>query len=338
MKRFVLVAAAGCVAWASLGGAAVAQFGGAGRQGGYGQQSGYGGQQGGFGGFGGQQQGGFGGMNGGGMNSGFGGGMQSAFGAGAYGGSMMGGGFGGGMGGQQGGLGMPGGFGQQNGGYPTQRNFVGRDSAEVGRNFQGQFGGQGQFGQGQFGRRGNQQVQNFNDQRESQRRWRDQPTPPPAVRVQLRPAFDLPAVGLTPEVQTGVQARVTTALAARGAGAAEVAFAPGGVVLTGTVASARDRLLVARLVSLEPGVGAIENRLAIAAPPAAPALQGPPGAAELPPDGPVMDAPAAPTGPAPTAPGTAEAGPSGGGPSGTPLGQPATGATPAGPPLSPPSL
>jgi hypothetical protein len=253
-----------------------AGYGGRGgyQQAGYGQQAAYGG--GGYG-----QQNAFGGGYGG----------QNAFGGnGGYGGGGYGqqGGFGGGMGGQTsmigqttmigqtsmlggampgGGLmggGMNGGFGQQAGGRAGQRNFVGRDASEVQGNFQSQFGTPQQGAQG-FGA----MIQNFNEMREQRRRWRDQQNAPPPVRVQLRPAFDLPPASVTPETVAGLQGQLNGVLKLRSAsrgGSAVITPSQNGVVLSGSVGSEHDRRLMAVMASLEPGVGRIDNQLTVAAP------------------------------------------------------------------------
>jgi hypothetical protein len=252
-----------------------AAYGGGYGQGGYGQ-GGYG--QGGGGGYGGGGYGGSGGYGqtsafGGGVGGGFGnasGGMGSGFGqsgmfSGGMGGSAFGqsGGMGGGAFGQGGmkGNGMAGGNGQQQG-MGGQRNFIGRDATEVTNTFQTQFGSPQQGGGG-FG----EMLQGFNEMREQRRRWRDRQNAPPPVKVQLRPAFDLPMPGaVTAEAVSGLQTRVNEVLATRGtgAGAVQVAATPQALVLTGSVGSEHDRRLIAVLASLEPGIGPIDNRLTVA--------------------------------------------------------------------------
>ncbi len=233
------------------------QNSGYGNSGGYG--GGYGGMSGGYGslggggfGGGGFGQGGF-GQGGFGQGGGFGGG--SAFGQGGFGQGGFGqGGFG--QGGGFGGGGMGGGFGQQGGG---QRNFVGRDGTEVQNTFQNQFGGQNgrNFAQPTF--------QNFNEMRESRQRWRDQQNAPPPVRVQLRPSADLMAAAAAAAATSSpVPARVSSLLQRSGYRETHVSMEGGVAVISGSVATARDRALIARLVSLEPGVGPIENRLTVA--------------------------------------------------------------------------
>jgi hypothetical protein len=245
-----------------------AQYGG-GYGSGYG--GGYGNQGGGFGAGFGQQGGGFGGGQGSGFGGGF--GQQSGFGSSPFGNTgggfgQQGGGFGqggfgqqGGFGGQQGGFGRGNQFGGGAGGQGGQRNFVGRDSREVQNTFQTQFG---QANPGLFG---GAAIQNFNDQRESRRRWRDQQNAPPPIRVQLRPAADLiPAPQSLSELEAGVQARLAGSFESRGIRGAQVAMTPQGAVLTGVVPTERDKALIAQLLALEPGVGAIDNRLTVASP------------------------------------------------------------------------
>jgi hypothetical protein len=256
-----------------LAGPVHAQYQNSNQQGGFGQSSfggGFGGGgQGGLGGGGGYGGGGFG-------NSGFG---QSGFGTSGFGQSAFGsGGFGSsgfgtsGFGNAQGGFGQAntGGFGQQGVG-PGGRNFVGRDAAEVGNNFQQQVGGQ------QGGLQGfNDVVQNLNDLRDQRRRGREQQDAPPPVKVQLRPAFDLPVTSIA-EVQAGAQTRINRTLEVRGSLPVSLSMAEGRTVLTGVVASEHDRALIAQMAALEPGVGSIENRLTVAPqeppiqPPSAPA-------------------------------------------------------------------
>lgn len=277
---FLVLAASTAALLSPATGFGQAGYGGRGgyQQGGYGQQSAYGGggygQQNAFG-------GGYGGQNA--LGGGIGGyGQQSGFG-GTFGGGAFGGGMTGGQGGafaptsmlgnaMSGGGTMGGAFGQQLGGRAGQRNFVGRDATEVQGNFQSQFGTPQQGAQG-FGA----MIQNFNEMREQRRRWRDQRNAPPPVRVQLRPAFDLPPATVTPEIVTGLQGQLNGVLKLRGAGGSAVLTqSQKGVVLSGSVATEHDRRLMAVMASLEPGVGPIDNQLTVAEPAATSAPAGSP--------------------------------------------------------------
>jgi hypothetical protein len=212
---------------------------------------------------------------------------NSGFGTSTFGQSTYGGGFGNSglgtstFGNQQGsfGQGMNGGFGQQGMG-PGGRNFVGRDASEVRSNFQQQFGGQ--QGLQNF----NNNLQNLNDLRDQRRRGREQQDAPPPVKVQLRPAFDLP-VSSVAEVQVAAQTRINRTLEVRGSAPVSLTMAEGRTVLTGVVASEHDRALIAQMAALEPGVGAIENQLTVAAP--APRIQ-PPSADDEPTQAPAPSA------------------------------------------------
>ena len=255
-------------------------------RGGYGYSNGYGGgNQPGYG-AGNGQSGGYGGGYGSGYGAaGYGGGGYGA-GNGGMGGYGQGGGYGastmgGGYGGQGGSLGQGGAFGggmggrggmggayvQQRGG--AQRNFVGRDGSEVQAGFQQQFGGQqpGQFFAGM--------IQNFNEMRDARRRWREQQNAPPPIQVQLRAGPELVAAVGASHAQGSVQTRLAEMLAVHALGTAEVTMTPEATVLTGVVASEHDRALIARLVSLEPGVGPIDNRLIVSAPAALPTASNP---------------------------------------------------------------
>jgi hypothetical protein len=113
-------------------------------------------------------------------------------------------------------------------------------------------------------------IENYNEMRESRRRWRDQETPQGPVRVRLKPAPELiSAAGSFATPNAVVQARINQALASRGI-AAEVVLSGRTAILRGVVASERDALLMAQLAALEPGVSQVENQLALGAPEAIP--------------------------------------------------------------------
>ena len=101
------------------------------------------------------------------------------------------------------------------------------------------------------------------------------------VRVQLNVAFDHPQVQPT-VVATAVRGRLEKLLARRNIAAPEVEIVGDTVVLRGVAPSESQRLVIEKLVSLEPGVCAVENQMtvaqepanAVAAEPAAPAAGG----------------------------------------------------------------
>ena len=199
---------------------------------------------------GGQQQGGFGQTRGGGMAAG---GMNA-----------------GGMGGEVAAEGsvtqgpMSAGLAQGAAERFQEGGFVGRDANDVRMGFESQSGRRGQGGMMDM------MIENLNEMRDSRRRWREQNSAPPPIRVRLQPAFDLPVV---PAVQANaeIQARLTRVIARSGVGSAQVQVADRTATLRGVVPTARDRALVERIASLEPGVSRVENLVTIQAPPSPPA-------------------------------------------------------------------
>jgi hypothetical protein len=137
--------------------------------------------------------------------------------------------------------------------------FVGRDAQDVQTSAQSLTGGRGP------GMMMDMMIENLNEMREARRRWRDQNAAPPPIRVRLQPAFEMPA---RPAAQSAaaVGTRLTKAMQAGRVQSAQVQIAGGTAILRGVVANERDRLLVARLASLEPGVSRVENLVTVQAP------------------------------------------------------------------------
>jgi hypothetical protein len=234
--------------------------------GGMGGQTGLGGS-----GFGGS---GFGGSGFGGTSSGFGGGLGSSgfgggsgFGSGGFGGGMGSSGFGSGLGssGFGGGFGSSGlggnGFGQNSFGNNQQggQAFVGRDSGDMASVFN------------QLGRNSNQFFQQLNRTMGGGRNRRGNSQEENAallVRVRLDVAFDHPRTQPT-VVATAVRGRLETLLARRNITAPEVEMVGDTVVLRGVAASESQRLVIEKLVSLEPGVAEVDNQMTVANEPSA---------------------------------------------------------------------
>lgn len=198
----------------------------------------------------------------GGMMSGM-GGMGGGYGGGGFGATGMGAGIGGANSSAFGPMGM--GAGQTTGalgatgGQPFQAGgFVGRDAADVRGTFDNMSGRTGR------GARFDMMVENMNEMRESRRRWREQNTPAPLVRVRLMPAFDAAAT-LPVEAAAAVQARLTETVAMRGIGSTQVELNGRTAILRGSVSTARERELVERLASMEPGVSQVQNLLTVSA-------------------------------------------------------------------------
>lgn len=148
--------------------------------------------------------------------------------------------------------------------------FVGRDAQDVRAGFQSQAGGRGGMG-GTL----DSMIENLNDMRDSRRRWREQNSAPPAIRVQLKPAFDSPAP--TPlAANVPLQRRLAKEMATVGVSSPQLEMVGRTAVIRGVVATERDRELISRLASLEPGVSQVENLLQIqpaaASPPSPPRL------------------------------------------------------------------
>jgi hypothetical protein len=243
-------------AWAQSGGG---RGGGGSSFGSSGFGSGAGSGLGGSGGFGSGTNGfsGFGGSAFGNSSS-FGGSFGNAFGSNGFG--SGGGGLGGGLGGQQGIGGQQGMNGAQGG-----QNFIGRSGSDMQSMMKAMGEGSNQFfkqlnrtlGQGNRGKQGNQQNENA-----------ELP-----VRVRLNVAFDGPTPAPT-DLAATVHGHVDKILASRKIAAPNIEVDGGTVVLSGTAASDNQRLVIEKLVSLEPGVGQVLNQMTVSgSSPAEPAPQ-----------------------------------------------------------------
>jgi hypothetical protein len=240
-------------------------------------------QRGGTGGGMGGMSGGMGGMSG--MSSGLGGmGGMSGMSGGMGGMSGMSGGMGGGMGGMGGGMGMSGmsggmggfgssgmgGMGQSGMGMNQQGNqgFIGRDTQDMTSIFN------------QLGRNSNQFMQQLNrsmggGNRGNRNTSQEQNAVLP-VRVRLDVAFERVPIAPT-VVATNVRGRLEQVLTRRKITAPEVEMVGETAVLRGVAASESQRLVIERLVLLEPGVMSVDNQMTVA-PPAPPTPPVPPQA------------------------------------------------------------
>jgi BON domain len=248
LATLLIVSAGVSSAWAQGGRSGQSGFGGSGFGG---TSSGFGssGLGGGFG------SSGFGSSGLGSSGFGSGGFGQSGFGGGGFGSSGLGGsGFGtSGQGGS--------GFGQNSFGNNQQggQDFVGRDSSDMASVFN------------QLGRNSNQFFQQLNRSMGGNRNRRSNSQEDNAallVRVRLDVAFDHPAVQPT-VVAAAVRDRLETVLARRSITAPEVEMVGDTVVLRGIAPSESQRLVIEKLVSLEPGVGEIDNQMTVNSEPSA---------------------------------------------------------------------
>jgi hypothetical protein len=170
--------------------------------------------------------------------------------------SGFGGGFGtSGFGGQ--------GFGQSSYGMNAQggQAFVGRDSGDMAAVFS------------ELGRNSNQFMQQMNQAMSRGNRNRRSVTQEEnvvlPVRVQLNVAFDHPRPQLAAIAGT-IRRRLESMLARRNVVAPDVDVVGDTVVLRGVASSDSERLVIEKLVSLEPGVYSIENQMTIAEAPSEP--------------------------------------------------------------------
>ncbi len=223
---------------------------------------------------------------GGGMGSGLGGGRLSGggFGTGgvsgsrgmaSQGGGMGGmGGLGGGMGqgmGMGSGMGMGGmGGGQMGFGSTGNQGFIGRDAADVQAMFQSMGMGTGQAAGGQGANRGGSRGAQGNRGREDQGSASQTRAP---IRVRVQVAFDYPAPSDVASPVAFEPTQYDRILADRKVENFAITQEGARIVLSGIAADASERLLMEKLVSLEPGVGQIENQMTLAEEIAAPILQ-----------------------------------------------------------------
>jgi BON domain len=193
---------------------------------------------------------------------GFGGG--STFGSGGFGGGGIGSGFGSGSG--IGGLGGGSTFGQGFGGMGAGQggqNFVGRDSGDM-QAVMNQMNRSGQQFLQEFGRTMSRGGRGGNRDRQTDSGENERPP----VRVVLDVAFPHPQVPLA-TVAARVEARLQKLLATRSVTQPEVTIAGDTVVLRGVAADESERLVIERLVAMEPGVLKVDNQMTVALAPSA---------------------------------------------------------------------
>jgi hypothetical protein len=179
---------------------------------------------------------------------------SNTFGAGR--GGMGGAGFGSGYGsgGLGGGQGMqPGGIGNNQSGIAPNNGFIGgaQDMQNFFRSLNGQRQNTASF---------NPMIENLNEMRESQGNDGSDRSPP--VRVQLRPAFETP-LGTIARMNADVQTRLNATITDLGVTNPRITINERIVTLEGRVKTAHDRDLIEKLISLEPGVTEIDNRLMV---------------------------------------------------------------------------
>jgi hypothetical protein len=144
-------------------------------------------------------------------------------------------------------------FGNNQAGVAPNGGFIGgaQDTQNFFRNLNGQRQGTAMF---------DSMIENLNDMRES--RGNDGSDRSPPVRVQLRPAFETP-LGTIARVNADVQTRLATTVTDLGVADPQITMEGRTLRLEGRVKSAHERELVEKLISLEPGVTEIDNRLTV---------------------------------------------------------------------------
>jgi hypothetical protein len=168
-----------------------------------------------------------------------------------FGSNSFGGGGGTGFGGNTGGAA----FGNNQAGVAGQDNFLGADAAQTQNFFRNLNGGQRRNATFDF------MIENLNEMRDRGNRGGNNERTPP-VRVKLRPAFE-PSVGTMAQVTNEVHSRLATSLAEQGVVDSRVSSDGRAMTLEGRVGSEHQRALIVKLLSLEPGVSIIENRLVV---------------------------------------------------------------------------
>jgi len=113
-------------------------------------------------------------------------------------------------------------------------------------------------------------VENLNSQRASSRVSTSDRFKKPPIQVQLRPLFAVQQSSAS-ELTTRASVRLNKALPTTVAGT-QISVSDGIATIEGTVQSEYDRQLAAKILSLQPGISQVENRLTIESGQVAPLL------------------------------------------------------------------
>ena len=144
-------------------------------------------------------------------------------------------------------------FSQQSRGQ--QDNFIGNDAQQI-RNQQNNRN-RGQARRAMF----NFAIESLNELRKSRTQQHSSGSQKPQVRVQLRPLFSVeqPSAGeLTTHVRTQLDKTLPSTIAAT-----QISVSNGTATIAGSVKSEYDKQLAAKMLSLQPGILQVENRLTI---------------------------------------------------------------------------
>jgi len=111
-------------------------------------------------------------------------------------------------------------------------------------------------------------IDSLNEMRESRRRERSRQKKQPPVRVQLRPLFTSVQPSAT-ELTAKVRNQLSRALPTNVAANTRISVSGSTARIEGTVGSDYDRRLAAKMISIQPGISQVDNRLTIEPVPAA---------------------------------------------------------------------
>jgi hypothetical protein len=201
-----------------------------------------------------------GGSNRGGFGSFGGSGRGQSRGGTGYGNNAVGGMGGAGFGSQNGAGGFAGGQGQQQPAFGNNQAGVAPNGGFIGGAQDTQNFFRAMNGQRQRTAMFDSMIENLNEMRETRGNSGSEQTPP--VRVQLRPAFETPLRTIV-RMNADVQTRVIATATDLGVTDPQITMDGRTLTLEGRVKTAHDRELVEKLISLEPGVTEIDNRLMV---------------------------------------------------------------------------
>jgi hypothetical protein len=176
---------------------------------------------------------------------------RGGFGSNSFGGNSFGGGGGTGFGNNNGRAG----FGNNQAGAAGQDNFLGSDAAQTQNFFRNLNGGQRRNATFDFN------IENLNEMRDRGNRGGNSDRTP-SVRVKLRPTFATSSETMA-QVSSEVHSRLATSLTDQGVVDSRVSSNGRTMTLEGRVGSEHQRALIEKILSLEPGVSTIENRLVV---------------------------------------------------------------------------
>ena len=105
-------------------------------------------------------------------------------------------------------------------------------------------------------------IESLNEIRESRSRERSRRNRKPPVRVQLRPLFSAPQVSAT-QLTSRVSTQLDRSLPSSSGDRPQVTVSGRTATIEGTVGSDYDKQLAAKMLSLQPGISQVENRLTV---------------------------------------------------------------------------